>query len=169
MSLQNTISMTLEQKQQFKSITKYTCVYCNKSNYKSGFFTILKEGGIQLFCSKECADYHKKRKQVLICQYCGRSFENKSSGYKRKYCSNICSVNAHYNKYKKFNWCGMCNEWIKKEDSVFKPAGTTIYYNNQNTYKLKRDSHYCPICKNRLRIRKYKNNATKRRRSSSKE
>jgi hypothetical protein len=63
----------------------------------------------------------------------------------------------------------MCNEWIKKEDSVFKPAGTTIYYNNQNTYKLKRDSHYCPICKNRLRIRKYKNNATKRRRSSSKE
>ena len=140
--------------QQLETIKNFICTYCHQTRYKSGFFVILKEGGIRLFCSKECSDYDKKRKQVLICNHCGTSFENKSSGYKRKFCSNICSVNAHYNNYKKFNWCGMCNEWIRKEDSIFKPAGTTIYHLKAK-YKTKRDNHYCPICHNRLRVRKW--------------
>ena len=149
--------MALEQEHQQQqpiTITSFTCVYCNTSNNKSGFFTILREGGIQLFCSQKCADREKKRKQELICAQCGKSFETLTSANKRKYCSNGCRVNGHYSRYKKFNWCTMCNEWIKKEDSLFKPKGSAIYH-GLCKYITKKDNQFCPTCKNRLRVRNW--------------
>lgn len=152
--------MALEQSQQQSknTVTEFTCVYCKQTAYKSGFFTITKDGILLLFCSKKCADYEKNRKQALICAYCGKSFENLSTGYKRKYCSNICNVNGHYSKYKKFNWCDMCNEWISKDDSIFKPKGSIISYVKNKKYAIKKDNYFCPICKNRLRVRNWYNN-----------
>ena len=145
--------MTLEQEhQQQQTITNYICTYCQQRAYKSGYFTIPKEGEIQFFCSKKCADYEKKRKQALICAQCGKSFETTKN--KIKYCSKSCNRSAQYSRYKKFNWCTMCNEWIKKEDSIFKPKGSTIYH-GLCKYITKKDNQFCPTCKNRLRVRNW--------------
>ena len=158
MSVSNTIFMALEQEQQPITITSFICVYCNKSNNKGGFFTILREGGIQLFCSQKCADREKKRRQELICAHCGKSFETAKN--KVKYCSKSCNRSAQYSRYKKFNWCTMCNEWIKKEDSLFKPKGSAIYH-GLCKYITKKDNQFCPTCKNRLRVRNWYNNRKK--------
>ena len=146
--------MTEQEHQQQQTITRFTCPYCLQTDYKSGYFTIPKEGEIQFFCSKECAEYERKRNQVFICAQCGKSFENLTASHKRKYCSRPCKLSAYYSRYKKFNWCSMCNEWIKKEDSIFKPAGTIIYH-GRIKYRTKKDNHFCPICKNRLRVRNW--------------
>lgn len=150
------LEQSQEQQEQHQSpiiITRFTCTYCKQTQYKSGYFTIFKDGGMQFFCSKKCADLEKKRRQAFICAQCGKPFETLTPSHKRKYCSGTCKFNGHYNTYKNFNWCDLCNKWIKKEDSVAQTAGTTIHY-HYCKYKLKKDRHVCPICKNKLRTRK---------------
>jgi len=129
-------------------ITKFTCAYCNQSRYKNGFFRIFKDIGMQFFCSKKCSDYAKKNTRRIICKTCGKSFINVSSAQNRKYCSRPCGRKDQPDRYKVFNWCGMCNEWIRKTESIIQPAGTATV----NGYKTKQDNHFCPICKNRLRL-----------------
>ena len=141
------MALEQQQQQQYKSITKFSCAYCNQSRYKSGFFRIFKDVGMKFFCSKKCSDYAKKNKRKIICKTCGKSFINLYSIKNRKYCSKPCSRKDQPDRYKVFNWCTMCNLWIKKKESIMKPAGTTTNLG----YQTKRNNYFCPICNNRLR------------------
>ena len=143
------LEYSIQQQQQNPLLIKsFKCAYCNQSRYKSGFFLILKNVGMQVFCSKKCADYGKKNKRRIACKVCGKSFINLTSAKNRKYCSRPCGRKDQPDRYKIFNWCDLCNEWIRKKDSIFKPIGTIT-----NTgYKTKQDSYFCHICNNRLRL-----------------
>lgn len=151
MDLEQPSQQQQQQQQQFQTpITKYSCSYCHQSRYKSGFFLIFKDKGMKFYCSKKCANYGKKNKRKIICKTCGKSFINLTSLKNRKYCSKPCSRKDQPDRYKIFNWCSMCNLWIRKKESILKKPAN----NNNNRYKIKRDHYCCPICNTVLRTGK---------------
>jgi len=85
-----------------KKNAKFICKYCGKTfrEYASKK---------PKFCSKECADNSRRKKAILVCEWCGKEKKVRyaSEAKKLKYCSPKCQAEAISQKiHKKCKYCG---------------------------------------------------------------
>lgn len=92
-------------------------------------------------CSKKCSNIAKKRQEICVCDYCGKSFSRKKSQTKsrNRFCSNDCrySFSVKENNpnwrggitperqefYSQSEWKNLCDEIYKERDATCQLCG----------------------------------------------
>ncbi len=76
------------------NLVKVKCAFCGKEFFRSkGRFNEAKKIGWKQYCSWKCLSRDKIKRQVLVCENCGKRFERKVSGISpHNYCSHSCAA-----------------------------------------------------------------------------
>ena len=120
----------------------FYCFYCNKD--------YTPKTNNQQFCSRECKSNSQKRRITLVCDGCGKSFENLPY-LQRK--TNYCSLDCYYNSTRKklTKICIVCNKnFIVKSYLVKKGFGIFCSRACQHTLYPKRIVKHCLQCGTRI-------------------
>ncbi len=122
----------------------FNCFYCNK-DYKPNT-------NHQQFCSRECKSNSQKRRITLLCDGCGKSFENLPY-LKRK--TNYCSLDCYHNSTRRTlkRNCLVCQKIFEAPlPSVKKGFGIFCSRACQHTLYPKRIIKHCLQCGKRIEI-----------------
>ncbi len=76
------------------NLVKVKCAFCGKEFLRrKGQFKEAKKIGWKQYCSWKCLSRDKIKRQVLVCENCGKRFERKVSGISpHNYCSHSCAA-----------------------------------------------------------------------------
>jgi len=79
------------------------CSFCGKEFFRErGRFNEAKKIGWNQYCSKKCLSKSRIKKQVVICENCGKSFMRKPSEISpHNYCSKSCAAKVNNKRYPK--------------------------------------------------------------------
>ncbi|MDD5144623.1 MAG: hypothetical protein PHW72_00595 [Candidatus Pacebacteria bacterium] len=101
-------------------LKKIFCATCKKPFFRStGRYNESLKLSWKTFCSKKCQSEHKKKRKILTCENCGKSFErvlNDISNH--NYCSQSCAATInnknHPKKRSEFKKCLTCGRLFPK-------------------------------------------------------
>jgi len=108
------------------SLVKVKCAFCGKEFFRSKRqFNEAKKFGWKQYCSLECLSKSKIKKQVVVCENCGKSFLRQPSGLSpHNYCSHSCAAKVNNKKYPKrqakLRICIECGKKFKKSTKNIK-------------------------------------------------
>ena len=104
------------------SLVKVKCAFCGKEFFrKKGQFNEAKKFGWKHYCSLECLSKSRTKKQVLVCENCGKSFLRQPSDLSpHNYCSHSCAMIVNNKRYTRrrlkpvLKTCVRCGKQFKK-------------------------------------------------------
>ena len=102
------------------NLLKVKCVFCRKEFFRrKGQYNEAKKFGWKQYCSWKCLSKDKIKRQVLVCENCGKRFERTPYGISpHNYCSQSCAaiVNNRKNPRRKpqFKACLRCGKQFRK-------------------------------------------------------
>lgn len=101
-------------------LKKLFCVACKKPVYRTmGRFRESEKFGWKTYCSRKCERQHKRRRQQLFCENCGKLFERTPHAISRhNYCSQSCAAIFNNKKRPERNAkkikCHTCGKFFKR-------------------------------------------------------
>ena len=108
------------------SLVKVKCAFCGKEFFrKKGQFNEAKKFGWKQYCSLECLSKSRTKKQVLVCENCGKRFSRMPNAISpHNYCSKSCAAIVNNKKYPKrqakLRICIECGKKFKKSTKNIK-------------------------------------------------
>ena len=131
----------LEHMEEQRNIPKSYCLNCGKP-----IFTLTSKKNIRKFCSNECqqAHRHRERFKFVICNYCGKTFEEKRDS-PNLYCSHACTNKAQ--RARKLAEDDTLKEYLDTEykKELLKEYEQLIEQAKQIQYKIKHEK-ICAVC-----------------------
>src|SRR3989344_6721094 len=108
------------------NLKKVFCENCKKPIYRTiGRFNENLKFEWNFYCSRKCEFQYKNKKQLLVCENCGKSFNRSSRAISsHNYCSRSCAVIVNNRKHPKRNaelkTCIKCGKYFKKGNGNLK-------------------------------------------------
>ena len=105
------------------NLVKVKCAFCGKEYFRqAGRVNEAKKFGWNQYCAKGCQNKAKTKRQTLLCENCGKSFERAPNDISpHNYCSHSCAMIVNNKKYPRKNGlkpilktCIVCRNRYKK-------------------------------------------------------